>query len=961
MANITLSNCPNFNGGAHDNSDLSFVPWQLHGAHLFGLNSLGSTRIDERSGKAKSAEKNPCTWERNPKWVKLTPEEKAAKRKRGEKIETYYIGWGEWEGGVKKQAKGRYGVCLTRSGFFVLDIDTHHGVDGNETFANWLSELGIPNDFQTFTVATGTGGFHYYFQLPRIFQETEIRKATDLLPGIDVFPSGQFVVGPGTTRTMPDGSIARYEVSRDLPIAEMPQPLVDALVDKLRAANKIVDPEEKARQEEQRREAEARRKHRREHPEEYPDTTLSDGQRRMVDQLLSEMSSLPDGQRHAGIFSLAHSIGKITGWDQEDYVLPQVLEAAWLSGHEADCAEKDARNGYNAGAALFVDYREQNRIQRELERKPNRQREDDPTVPQNEKQELPPLTGEFFNDGGVASAYQDARKGELVSVNEWNSWARFSPQHGVWKKTNSSEIVSDLLDWYRAEVYPALKEQLRAEAEAVKDDPTEKEEQEKRAKKLLAKAGGYLNLTPCRNATGVAFGRLMRSADLFDADKDVLHINGTAIDLRTTAIRPATPEDYFTASGSRLVDEVDPSFKSELFELILGAFLPETREYMQVLIGSALTGHQPNPAGLFFLQADGDNGKSTFADVFKALLGGYSEQIDSDILLNSQNSKTFANIRVKGKRFIPIEELPKNGQLDSKASKGLAGTKSLTGAHKGVDEETFDVQATFLINTNYKLKVSETDRGTRKRLKLIPMPYTFLPQDEYDEQVARWHREGRREELTIKPQDPRLDGAEDNPEILKAALAWALEGARKFYANGKRILPETPAMKAAKREWLSSQDRISLWWDEFIIEDEDSFCLVLDLHESYERSVLAGGSNQRPEAQRQFMEMLKSHDNFKAAGAEHFQNKRVPKALSGKQSLWTPEKQDHWDEPEKRIRRAKAVASFVKGIRFKTDEDFDKEAAAQEAEEKAQALSQLPGIITIPDEEAVDDLTPADA
>ncbi len=571
------------------------------------------------------------------------------------------------------------------------------------------------------------------------------------------------------------------------------------------------------------------------------------------------------------------------------------------------------------------------------------------------KTELPELSSEFFNDGSVASAYQAARDGELMSVDEWNSWMRFAADSGVWKKTNSTAIVSDLLDWYRDAVFPVLKQQLRDEVEAVKDDAEKAKEQEKRAAKLLSKANGYLNLTPCRNATGVAFGRLMKSIEIFDADKDVLHINGTAIDLRTTKLRSARAEDYFTWSGSRLVDEVDPVFKSELFELILGAFLPETREYMQVLMGSALTGHQPNPAGLFFLQADGDNGKSTFSDVFKALLGGYSEQIDSEILLNSQNSKTFANIRIKGKRFIPIEELPKNGQLDSKASKGMAGTKQMTGAHKGVDEETFDVQATFLINTNFKLKVSETDRGTRKRLKMIPMPYTFLPQHEYDEKVRGWNagKNPSPEELKIKPQDPRLDGAEENPDVLKAALAWALEGARKFYANGKRILPETPAMKAVKDDWLASQDRISLWWDEYIVEDENSFCLVLDLHESYERSVTAGGSNQRAEALRQFMEMLKSHDNFKAAGAEHFQNKKIPVNLKEKQSLWTPEARDRFDNPVERQRKAKAIGSFVQGIRFKTDDDFTTEADRQDEQDR---LAKLPGSIISEAAARADDL-----
>lgn len=877
---ISTSHCPNFTGEGHDNSRLPFVPWQLHGAHLHPLRRLGS-----------DLEKVPAPSK-----------------------------WGEYEGGLKSTDK-RYGVCLTRSRLFVLDIDTHNGVDGNRTLAKVLAKLGLTLD--TFTVATGTGGFHYYFQLPVALADAGIKKSVNLWPGVDVFPVGQQVVGPGSTRTMEDGSTGRYEVSNDAPIAKMPKKLTAAILKKIARAG------------------DARRKERKERAGNTSANLgtysprlggdLSPKQEQVLASMCEELSGALAGSRHATILRVAFSAGAFFGPDARLTVFPEIQAAAIASGHDESCAASDAEGAFDAGTAEWTPYVPETPV------------EVDSTKAKGEKPELPKLNGKFFTDGGVARSYQDAREGQLVSVDEWNSWARFSPESGAWRKTNSSVITSDLLDWFTDGVYPALEKKLRAEAKKVKGDEAASKEQKRKAAKLLGRAGSYLNRVPCQNAVGVAFGRLMRQATLFDANPDVLNINGTAIDLRTTRLRPAVASDYFTLSGSSAV-EVDPEFKSELFELILEAFLPETREYMQVLMGSALTGHQPKPAGLFFLQADGDNGKSTFADVFKAMLGQYADLLDSEILLDSQGSKTFSKIRIKGKRFIIIEELPKKGQLDAKASKEMAGTEQMTGAHKGVDEETFDLQATFLINTNYKLRVSETDRGTKKRLKLIPMPFTFLPQDEYEAKVALWKAgKGKSpDELKIKPQDPRLDEAKKNPEVLKAALAWALEGARKFYANGKRVLPETPAMKAAKTEWLASQDRISLWWEEYIVEDPNAFCLVLDLHESYEQSVLAGGSSQRPEAQRQFMEMLKAHDNFKAAGAEHFQNMRVPAHLRDEQSLWTPEKKDHWDNPVERRRIAKDKASFITGIRFKAEADFAAEAEAEDSDRSDSTQSPVP-------------------
>lgn len=80
-------------------------------------------------------------------------------------------------------------------------------------------------------------------------------------------------------------------------------------------------------------------------------------------------------------------------------------------------------------------------------------------------------------------------------------------------------------------------------------------------------------------------------------------------------------------------------------------------------------------------------------------------------------------------------------------------------------------------------------------------------------------------------------------------------------------------------------------------------------------------------------------------------------SLRAKQPLWTPEKTDHWDEPDKHRRVAKAVTSFVSGTRFKTEADFIRDAAEQDAEEKVLALASSPGSI-VPESDAVDDLTP---
>ena len=77
----------------------------------------------------------------------------------------------------------------------VVDVDPRNG--GTTSWAALLGVLGIedPSDYAP-TVATGGGGFHYYFRIPE--GEGRLRKTLDQYPGIDFIREGGFVVIPGS-------------------------------------------------------------------------------------------------------------------------------------------------------------------------------------------------------------------------------------------------------------------------------------------------------------------------------------------------------------------------------------------------------------------------------------------------------------------------------------------------------------------------------------------------------------------------------------------------------------------------------------------------------------------------------------------------------------------------------------------------------------------------------------------
>jgi predicted P-loop ATPase len=111
-----------------------------------------------------------------------------------------------------------YGIATgTRSGVFVVDTDIKPGINGDMA----LTSLGgMPT---TRTVRTGSGGNHYYLNLPEGFN---VHNSSGLVgPGIDIRGEGGFVVGPGS----PHKSGGSYELVLDAPVADAPEWLLAIL------------------------------------------------------------------------------------------------------------------------------------------------------------------------------------------------------------------------------------------------------------------------------------------------------------------------------------------------------------------------------------------------------------------------------------------------------------------------------------------------------------------------------------------------------------------------------------------------------------------------------------------------------------------------------------------------------------------------------------------------------------
>jgi KaiC/GvpD/RAD55 family RecA-like ATPase len=126
-----------------------------------------------------------------------------------------------------------FGFCPGRAGIMVVDLDTGkkdkdgNAVSGKESLAAFLRERGeaLP---ETYTVRTPSGGIHLYYSA------AGVKSKNGFLPAVDVKSCGGYVVAPGSI----NANGGKYEVIRDVEVAQMPQWFLDLYGRQAKAATK---------------------------------------------------------------------------------------------------------------------------------------------------------------------------------------------------------------------------------------------------------------------------------------------------------------------------------------------------------------------------------------------------------------------------------------------------------------------------------------------------------------------------------------------------------------------------------------------------------------------------------------------------------------------------------------------------------------------------------------------------
>jgi P4 family phage/plasmid primase-like protien len=299
--------------------------------------------------------------------------------------------------------------------------------------------------------------------------------------------------------------------------------------------------------------------------------------------------------------------------------------------------------------------------------------------------------------------------------------------------------------------------------------------------------GGILQLAEAMN--GILTGH-----DELDRGPDLVNCSNGVLDLRTGMLGRPNPGLLLTKQTGA---PYNPQAHSDTWDEILVAVPADTRDWLQVRMGQALTGYAED--SLVLTVGGGENGKSAFMSAIMRAFGSYGGLISHRVLLQGSAGQHPTELMdLRGLRLALLEETPEEGNLDTHQLKSVIGTPFISARRMRQDSITFPTTHSLFINTNHFPLVATTDHGTWRRLVACRFPFRFVaPGSRGQDGLRAGERWG----------DPDLKARIQRDETLPAAaLAWVIEGARRWYADRTALHRIPPSVAAATREWRTDSD-----------------------------------------------------------------------------------------------------------------------------------------------------------
>ncbi|MBS4171917.1 phage/plasmid primase, P4 family [Bacillus sp. FJAT-49736] len=328
----------------------------------------------------------------------------------------------------------------------------------------------------------------------------------------------------------------------------------------------------------------------------------------------------------------------------------------------------------------------------------------------------------------------------------------------------------------------------------------------------------------------------------FDRNKYLFNVENGIIDLKTGKLQQHDREFGITKITNIEFDEKAkcPTWSVFLEQIFKGD--KELIDYMQRLVGYSLTG-DISEQSMYFLVGGGSNGKSTFVNTIKKLMGDYGAQTKSDTFIKKKDTGANNDIaRLVNSRFVSAVESEEGEKLQESLVKTITGGEPILARFLRQEYFEFIPEFKVFFTTNHKPIIGGVDDGIWRRVKIIPFTLS-LKAHERDKKLE--------EKLSFE---------------MPGILNWAIEGCLKWQRDG---LKEPKVVVDATGNYKEEMDILAPFLYEICyIDDPKNEAIKIEAKELYNvYDNWCFKSGERTLGNRSFYRMLETKGFGKMKGA----------------------------------------------------------------------------------------------
>lgn len=313
--------------------------------------------------------------------------------------------------------------------------------------------------------------------------------------------------------------------------------------------------------------------------------------------------------------------------------------------------------------------------------------------------------------------------------------------------------------------------------------------------------------------TAATMPHIVMEADQLDKDTFLLGVRNGVVNLKSGALIDARPDQYITRRTEvpYFPDAKCPTWERFILDVFQGD--RELVNYIQRCLGYALTG-DIREQYIWFCFGSGSNGKGTFMEIMKLVLGDYASAIlFNSLMAGGENDKNDDIADLRGTRFIFASESEKGKKLNEARVKKMTGGDTQRARKLYGDFFQFTPEWKIWVMTNHKPKITGTDEGIWRRMRLIPFLASFKGKPD----------------LTM-PEKLRAE--------LPGILSWCVRGCLDWQYHG---LGSSKAVDNASDAYRESEDTLGIFMAEKTARDASLAVPASDLYNAYKEWARVSG------------------------------------------------------------------------------------------------------------------------